>query len=524
MKQNNVNWAKGFICLTVLCASVSLIGLSSRAMAQYAQVQPYISPKDDTKVPEDYHGPLLEAMQIHSAQYQINMLMTTTHPNVVSATDESTILEGQVAALNECNIKRLNDVYQNPEEAWKKMTSEYTNRVNDLKVYINASSPTEKQDDAEQAFVTWRVGRDMLIDVYAEPEKYGSLRSPDSGFKRWKDQDYVYAEQVNDFLGDVVRILGVNNVPGVSRDNPYSQNAQAYQAFLDQMKKAEPKKFSQLSQNMLSFPMPPKPLPPANEIIQLTLESSQGQLFPSMPEPWAYYVKNQDVKRLPNGEMNEYYQPDSLKLRMEVGSKDIDNRFEVYQQKKGNLQAKKEELRIHQSTEDYESGVISERLKSLGIQTPLDINNLEPLKTELINRKKAVIAKTRKLMEEKAAYETNESNEMTDRLMKFQSLTIQDKLRALDEIDRNSPEYTAAWTLLNADQKTQDAALLDAMEKDTDGSTMLTQVNAKDVDQLMKASKAQAELVNTVREEHKKSLERERAKTLNADCFFDGGL
>lgn len=521
MNQKKTRCVQHLLC-GVMTGAIIFAGFSvGQAMAQFAQVQPYISPKKEITVPENYQTYLLEAMRIHATQYQMNTLLSTTHANVLATDAQVAVLDEQVTALNTCNEERLSDVYQNPKEAWDKMTSEYANRVNNLKIYINASEPSQAEDNAEQAFPTWRVGREVLIDVYAEPEKYGTLRSPDSGFKRWKDQDYIYAEQVNNFLVDVVQKLGVSAVPGVSRENTYSQNAQAYQAFLADMRKNNTQRYNRLSKEQLSFPLPPDPLPPANEIIKLTADSSQGQLFPAMPDPWAYYMKNPNVKRLPNGEMNEYYQPDSLRLRMDVASKNIDNRFEVFQRKKTSLATTKETARLHRLAQDNEKVAVENSLKQLGIQMPFDIERPEALKDELVKRKRAAIGKARTLLAEKATYD---ASGLSDNLVKFQSLTLQDKLKALDEIDRNSEDYATAITLLNSDQKVQDEIFLDAMEKDINGEAMLTQVNAKDAEQLVKAARAQGALVRTIQEEQRKYLEKERAKKLNADCFFDGDL
>lgn len=258
------------------------------AWGQLSQVQPWVPPKKEIKVPEDYRTFMVEAMQIHAIQYQINNMEMTSHPNTVLAEKYVTVKQAQFDALNACNVERLASVYQNPEEAWKNMTNEYERQERELKVYINAANPMEKEDPADLAFPQWRIGRDVLTDVYANPEKYGKLLGSDeqAGFKHWKDQDYIYVEKVNHFLEDVVSALGVANIPGISRNNSYTQNAAAYTAFLNGVKSSQPNKYAALPADMLVFPQPPAPLPPANEIIKLTEDSSNGVLFPKMPEPW----------------------------------------------------------------------------------------------------------------------------------------------------------------------------------------------------------------------------------------------
>lgn len=499
---------------------LSLI-LTLPTYAQLEQVQPWLPPKREHKVPEDYRTYLVKAMHIHSTQFLINNYMTTQHTNTQFVEQKKKLVEDQMKALTECNIKRLEGIYKNPTEAWQNMTAEFDRQEQDLKIYVNSSIPTTQQNTPENAFPHWRLGRDVLIDVYQNPEKYGEVYDKENGFKRWKDQDYIYAEQVNNFLIDIAQMFGVNGaIQGISRDNSYEQNATAYQTFLARMKQTKPTVFARLGTEMLSFPKPPKPLPPANEIIKLTQESSQGLLFPSMPEPWSYYIKNKKVKRLPNGEMNEYYQPDSLQLRVSVGSKNLDNRFAVYQQKRTDVETTYELLRIQQEAQKDFGNQIASNLSVLGITAPFNPNDLTSLRQELIKQKKSAIQKARALLKETAVYEVSNTS---NKLNKFRSLTMTDKIKAIDELDKNSPEYSTALTLLNANQRQLDEQFINAMETDIEGTALLTDINAKDVDQLMKGALAQKALVETVYREQEKTLEKERNKKMDADCL-NGGL
>ncbi len=504
---------------TFLCMGFMLLGLP--AYAQLEQVKPFVPPKSERKVPQDYRRYLAEAMSIHSMQFLINNYMTTQHVNKLFSERKKVLAEEQMNALTECNVKRLEGIYKNPRQAWQNMTDEYNRQEQDLKIYVNSAVPTQQQNASENAFPYWRLGRNVLIDVYQNPEKYGEMYEQSGGFKRWKDQDYIYTEQVNDFLTGIVQMFGVSGaINGISRNNSYEQNSKAYQTFLTKMKQEKPNIYNRLTEDMLKFPMPPKPLPPANEIIKLTQESSQGLLFPSMPEPWAYYIKNKKVKRLATGEMNEYYQPDSLRLRVSVGSKNLDNRFAVYQQKRTDVETTNELLRIHQEAEKDFGAEIASELSNLGISSVFNPNDLTPLKQELIQKKRQAIQKARELLKDTAQYEVaNTSNQLN----KFRSLTMEDKLKAIDELDRNSPEYTTALSLMNANQRQLDEQFINAMEKDINGTTMLTDTNSKDVEQLMKGALAQKELVDTVYQEQEKLLEKERMKKIDADCL-NGGL
>ncbi len=517
--QNNYK-KKLFDTVAVLLTGISIVSLFMPATAQFSQVKPYISPKKEIKVPEDYKQYLIKAMELHMKQFELNDLKATIMPTVSLHRKNAQFAQEKFTAMNACNVKNLSGIYKNPEEAWKKMTEAYNQKERELTVYVNAAMPQPQVDGWENAHPYWRIGREVLIDVYANPENYGEMKSPESGFSRWKDQDYIYAEQVNQLLQNVVGILGVPNVPGVSRLNDYAKNAAAYTSFLSQMKKTNPTAYAKLAPEMLSFPQPPKPLPPANEIIVLTTEASQGQLFPSMPEPWAYYTKNKQVQRLPNGEMNEYYKPNSLQLRPEVGDKMLENRFAVYQEQKYEVATTKEAARVANGIVANRQKEIDEALKNLGVDATVDVDNLDNTITKIGVVKKEQIEKARSLMDDLSTYE---SSQLSDRMRKFTSLSMEDKLKALDEIDRNSPEYSQAQDIFNADGRRQDLEYLNAMERDINGTAMLTATNAKDVEQMMKASVAQKELEAVLYEREIQGLEKARTKKIDKDCL-NGGI
>ncbi len=516
MLAGNKNSIRSFV---TLLTGISLVGLTLSAGAQFARVKPWVPPKQEIDVPENYKQYLLEAMEIHFLQQEMTDTQSTINPMMHIYKGKKQLAQDQMDALNACNVEKLSDIYQNPEDAWKKMISAYDEKERNLTAYVNAAKPAPQQDAWENAHPYWRIGRELLVDVYANPENYGEVKQT-GGFKRWKDQDYIYAEQVNSFLTNVVSVLGVVNVPGVSRQNGYEQNAAAYTAFLTRMKNEKPSKYSQLSQNMLTFPMPPKPLPPANELIKLTQESSQGQLFPVMPEPWAYYAKNKQVPRLPNGEMNEYYKPDSLQLRTEVGDKMLENRFSAYQERKAVLASADNSFQVMQRMVNDKQKRLNEKVKKWGLDISVDMENLEEIKVELGKRKQVSIDKARELLNKLAEYEVSNVSEKT---AKYAALSPSDKLLALDEFDRESPEYDAAMSMLNADQRKIDENYLNAMEKDINGLTILTEDNANDVDELMKGVVAQQALSSAIYREDENKVAKARAKKIDKDCL-NGGI
>ncbi len=506
--------------LVILLTSVSFVGFSMDVNAQFAQVKPWVPPKREIKIPEDYKQYLLQAMQLHFLQKEIGIVQTTLQPMSQMYKQKADLAKDQMDALTSCNVKKLSDIYKNPENAWKKMTETYDARERDLTLYVNASTPAPQSDEWENAHPYWRVGRDLLMDVYANPSEFGELKSPEAGFKPWKDQDYVYVEQVNDFLTTVTRLLGVPSVPGVSRTNDITQNTAAYKTFLNQMKTQNPNGFAKLTPEMLSFPKPPKPLPPANELIKLTQESSQGQLFPSMPEPWAYYAKNPQVQRLPNGEMNEYYKPNSLQLRSEVGDKMLENRFAAYQERRSSLAAADEAFKTVQNGLNDRQQSLMTKMKDLGLNIEVNMDDLDAVKAKIGEHKKVAIDKARTLLSELSEYSINKTSEKMD---KFVALEMGDKLQALDEFDRESAEYDMAMRMINADQRQMDADYLDAMEKDINGLTALTEENARDVEEMMKGEIAQQALQQAVYDDSSNNIAKERAKKIDVDCL-NGGI
>ena len=272
---------------TLLLTGFSLFGfitgLPQPATAQFSQVEPYIAEANPVKPVENYKNSMIRAMALHNIQYQINYMLNSLIPSLKEEQEKRDLSAAQNTALEKCAILLLSNVYSNPEGAYSNIQSAFNDKVKTITVYINETGDTTADTDNAEAYPYWRVGREVLTDVYENPEKYGPKKED---FPLWTDQKYLYTQGVNAILSDIHNRFtlpesnGRTQIPqnkafndklaeylnafsqqnGILNTLDYTQNSKKYTELLNYLK--EHPKYESLKQNLVSvLPQPPKPLP-----------------------------------------------------------------------------------------------------------------------------------------------------------------------------------------------------------------------------------------------------------------------
>lgn len=583
---------------SILLAGFSLFALtiSSVSWAQFGQVQPYVPEPVVTVASESYQKPLMETMDVHLTQVKINNLINLLLPKYEEEEAKRQLLAEQVEAMTKCNIQNLSAVYSSPEDAWKKILEKYYDEIAALTIYINSAQSeaqgeaieenqttiavedvdidavkkkaeqTELQDNAfakvqeenpiptdegeiSESYPYWRVARTTLEDVYANPEKYGTLVSNEADFPLWIDQKYQYTKDVLSQLNAVQTKFRTTDVLGQATINAtldqYMQsftqtngilntlnekeNQKKYADLLNYLKENHPnyKDIISTISNASALPQMPEPLPPVYEYIQLMTDPAKtGKMFPEWPTPWARYIREGLSDRAKGGEMDTFFMPKSLTLREEARNWDstkINNRLAMYKEKYTELQNQIKSVETAKEIVKEQIEEINADLTKYGIMIPFDVSKPKLVQDELVKLKKELINKTQNLLKNEATYNLTKAS---DKLQKFQALPYEEKVEALNRDfnkETNPEEYSMAVQLLNASERSNNELFLKALAEDLNGEAQQTASATNNVRQNIESQKAQYALFEEGVKEDKARRALVREQKID-DLCINGGL
>lgn len=515
--------------LYTLGFSVSLIP-SIISYAQFVEID-NLPVKDITiDEPESYAEELSDLIKIQTAQQKIRVLRNVY--DVLAAEEKQKELTNKkFDSMTACNIKNLSTVYQNPQEAWQKITQEYDKQETTLAFeLINANrTPTNTQaEETAEQLVHWDLSANILKDVYAQPEKYGELKNG-TGFSLWDDQKYMYTDQITTFISSLNSIVGrTGRIPGVSSENSYQKNAQAFKEFLNGLPK---KTLSKIPSELKSFPKPPDALPPAEEILKFPEDPAQSKtVYPAWPEPWKQFIKTGFTKYNPTGEMAQLFKPKSLVFKDEIKHKDPiynNNRLHVYQSLKKEKAAAEHAVNLSKTHLNERILHIENDLKEMGINETFDANDvlsINRVQDQLIARKKDRIQSIRsKISQNQTRFPELVIKDDDDKAKQFAILPYQEQLNRLSAMDPNSAEFAKAQNIISTSKTMSHITYINALEKDLNGNLTIFPTNAGTVDHLQ----AEYEAKEALREEFRKHQNHEIEKSYNKkidDMCLNGGL
>ena len=192
----------------------------------------------------------------------------------------------------------------------------------------------------------WFINREIMIDIYKNPQKYGDL-TQDGSFSLWKDQVTLFNKQWNQFYENLNAQFGapLKGRPAVDdsvRLNPkkYDQVVQAHKAYLAGLQRSKKKEYTALP------PKAPDALPEVNNMV--FVDKNTKRIYPELPEIWkskenqkalansdgefANFFNNGDVKNptddamaLVKGDLEKNYEMRLAIDSMDKGSQSVDD-------------------------------------------------------------------------------------------------------------------------------------------------------------------------------------------------------
>ena len=294
---------------------------------------------------------LQRAQLFHSSLYDINNLkrqLAYLKTNLINYK----LRERRLADFEKCMLKRIPEQFSkqfiNPEAVWAAIRKEalknydgvisqpaVSERLSEIqkKFYAGedsdaiANADISPEDEADLAGTSddsidamksslsnWYIGRGILMELYANQDKYEDRKGADRpSFEAWKDQKYLYDKKIWEPKYNAIKAAcKVTTEPVISDDKKYDYYfyedvAAAHKAYLATLPKecllALPEKVKKAPEVMY------RPLPPADEIVALLLDSRGNlrEIYPAVPEPWLAFAESNCTLFNPNGEMAERF-------------------------------------------------------------------------------------------------------------------------------------------------------------------------------------------------------------------------
>ncbi len=519
---------KKYILLVATCLGFSAT-FSGMLSAQFVQVEVKPAPIRKIQTQENYLPELAKLISIHAAQEKISTLRNA-YSRTESNLKQKELADARYNAMETCNIKQLSQIYENPEDAWKKLTQEYDDKELEMTLSLLDAVPKKLHTGEEirvEQMAHWYLGKEVLTSFYAQPEKYGKLKEGKS-FSLWEDQKYVYNEEVNDFIKKFNSLIGrTGKIPGVTSQNSYQANEKAFNAYLNGLSSKE---LAKLPEAYKTFPKPPNPLPPANEIMLMMDDTIQSKsVFPEWPEPWKKFVKTNFQSYNPKGEMAKIFQEKSLTVKEEYRHKpayEKNNRLNVYQGLKKTKQTADTNYQLALEFQQEAIDNISNDLKQFEITEKFDIQDVKSIdvvQAQLIEKKRQYISAIREKITKNQENAIKEPlTQDSDFMRNFALLPYSEQVAQIAQLERGSPEYVKANNILNATQRLEHLNYINALEKDIEGELILGTTNATNVDHLKKEKEAEKALYKELDLEEKKELQKEYEKKIDSMCLNGG--
>ncbi len=521
-----------------------ITGLPQRALAQFSQVEPYVDNSAVVKPVESYKQSMIRAMALHNIQYQLNYMLNLLIPAVEEQKEKLELACAQLGALQSCFKDKLGQAYDplETDKVYQTIKEAFNEKVKNITVYINETGETTQQTDNAESYPYWRVAREVMIDVYKNPEKYGKKVSD---FPLWTDQKYLYTQEVNNILSGIQKNFSLpdaNNQQNQELNNKlfgylnaftqqnsiltttdYATNSKKYTQLLDYLK-THPKYGSMKQKILPALPKLPQPLPPFYEIIQLTEDPAQtGTMFPEWPSPWAEYIRRGLDKRAVGGEMDTCFLPKTISLRPEVQNWDktkINNPLSLEKEKEENVENIVNLLNL--SVETLKSTIknLNESLAENGLDIKINVElqseciecnecsnynyYAQRIKTNLEQSNIAEVQKAVKAAKMETIDKALKLFKQSPQTAAPQNASVDATLGMLDDMDPNSDEYKNMMNLLNAGQSASDEKFLKDMQQDADGIAMQDNVSTNDVKQNIESQESQYALQKEAYEDAKK--------------------
>ena len=495
---------KGLIagCL-VASASICLAkGLS------FSTAEPVLKEHYVMNLTEADRSAIEAAMDVHNLMLSLRDLESSGKQYAI-ASQIAQLDEKRLKALEECSINKMADQFKDPKAVWEKMKAEYDRREKELSIYVNSTEPpTEEQQKAfenylekgemtpemvAEMYAPWQIGRDILIDVYQNQDKWGERKDKKApSFPLWEDQKYTFDKEWDAYYTKLNAYFGV---PPVGRpvigDEKYDyakaeEVEKAHKVYLAALVAKNPAKGALLAAALKNPPTAPKPLPPKNEIvIYMETQNPNNQVYPAMPEPWQVYAKDGFKDINPKGEMAKDFEK-GLALKEEAKNERQANRLAAYSSLKQSMEGKQivEGITLLGATRQ-EDRLLLNLSKYVKVTPDTDLFNPEVRENIL----EQLQAKQVELVAEAEKVLASQNKEESETLPVSNLEDIED-FAELKEI--NPDAFKDIKRQMPATVYEQDEWIIKALKADPKGLVFINEVSAGEVDKLLKEEKARA--------------------------------
>ena len=434
--------------------------------------------------------------------------------------------------------KQLGEQFKNPQEVWNKMNDEYAKREKELTIYVNsAETPTPEEEQAfmrymqtgeltaemvEEQYAPWRIGREILTDVYQNQDQWGERKDEKApSFPLWQDQKYVFDQEWDSYYVKLNTYFGVppQGRPIVGDEKydyaKYDDVQKAHLAYVAALAAKNPVKAAALTAELKNPPKAPKPLPPKNEmVVYFESDSPEASVYPALPEPWQKYAEKGFKDRDPKGEMAADFKS-GLILKEEAKTDPKSNRLTAYASHKQAVEGMSAVEELGLADGEGTLGKVYDKLEKY-LEVDPEINLLEEesrerILTKLKAKKKELIAKA-----EKDLLDRPEDKEEMIPTMEWEDM---DDFAELKKIDPKVFDRLKAEMPMSVYE--QDENILKALKKDTEGRVYITEVNAGDIDKMMKEEEARRTFIDGQDDLEKMIAEGNRTK-IDETCLNGG--
>jgi len=445
-------------------------------------------------------------------------------------------------ALERCSVNKLSEQFKQPEEVWEKMKAEYAKREKDLTIYVNsAENATEDQllafqrymdheeltpDMVSEIFSPWRIGSDILMDVYQNQDAWGERKSEKApSFPLWKDQKYQFDQEWDSTYTKINAYFGVppqgRPIIGDERyDYARAKDVEkAHNEYLALLTAKSPLKAAALPPSLRKPPVAPKPLPPKIEtVIYLEAQNPENQFYPSLPETWKKYAKDNFKNVNPQGEMAEDF---SSGLNLKESAKNAGNqtnRLVAYSALQQTVESTEQVSNIVLTNAEAHVDHLRRQIAQYIPITP-DADLINPdvqaqVLTQLLAKETQLIEAADIEMQKRVAEEEDE------RVLPELDISEIEDIAALKEI--NPAAFEEIQHTMPTSFYEQDKNLLAALKADSEGQVFLNEVNAGEVDKMMRESEATKAFL-AEQDDWEKALAMERALPIDDTCL-NGGI
>lgn len=491
----------------IVCCGALGIGAVSYASDRLTFTM--IQPVDNTTV-MDISGvsrsALNKALELHNLMVEVRGL-SSLEREVSRAVQSREMREKKLEAMKNCSVNKLSTTFKEPALVWDKMTSQYAQKEKYLSIYINASqTATEKEiqefnaymergdmteDVASELLSQWQIGNKILTDVYANQDTWGERKSENApSFPLWADQKYIFDKEWDEKYEAINLYFGV---PPQGRpiigDERYDyakaeQLEQAHAAYIALLAAKNPVKAAALPPAMRKAMVAPKPLPPKNEhLVYLESSDTKKAIYPSLPEPWQTYEKEGFKDINPSGEMSEDFSS-GLNLKEEAKKSAQTNRLTKHASLLQDLDGAKqyEKVVLNNATKNI-STMLQKISEYISVESDIDLidsNSREKVLQKLQEKYKKLLAEATLEMSSRQSEGNTEIPTMDLESIEDIAVLKEVNPEAFSELKTNMPN-----SILDRDK-----LLLEALKKDLQGEVFLNEVNAGDVEKMLKESKA----------------------------------